>query len=236
MTNSFPARRRQVVLGSGALLLVGVTRARAENLLSQLTDRDATAGLRAALERGAGVAVSLLGKADGFWQNDKVRIPLPEWLHKGERALRMFGLGKDLDDLHLGINRAAEQAVPAAKTLLVGAVRAMSVQDAKGILTGSDNSVTQFFETHTRTALHEKFLPIVSGVTQKIGLARRYDRLVDRAGTFGLVEADDAKINPYATTKSLDGLFLVIGEEEKKIRADPVGTGSAILKKVFGAL
>jgi Protein of unknown function (DUF4197) len=165
-----------------------------------------------------------------------VRIPLPEWLHKGERAMRMFGLGKDVDDLHLGINRAAEQAVPAAKTLLVSAVRGMSVQDAKGILTGGEDSVTRFFESHTRAALQQKFLPIVSGVTKKIGLARRYDKLVDQVGSVGLVKPDDAKIDPYATTKALDGLFVVIGDEERKIRSDPIGTGSAILKKVFGAL
>jgi len=229
-------RRRQLSIGGGAIVLLWAARARAEGLLSQLTEKDATAGVRAALERGASVAVELLGKADGFWSNDKVRIPLPEWLQKGERAMRMFGMSKDLDDLHLGINRAAEQAVPAAKPLLVGAVRAMSVQDAKAILTGGDNSVTQFFETHTRSGLQTRFLPIVSSVTQKIGLARRYDKLVDRAGSFGLVEASEAKVEPYATTKSLDGLFTVIGDEEKKIRADPIGTGSAILKKVFGAL
>lgn len=228
--------RRDLLAGSAAALLLVATRTHAQGLLSQLTDRDATAGLRAALERGAGVAVDLLGKADGFWGNELVRIALPEWLHKGERALRLFGFGKDLDDLHLGINRAAEQAVPAARTLLVSAVRGMSVQDAKSILTGGDNSVTQFFESKTRTPLQGKFLPIVSGVTQRIGLARRYNKLVDQAGTVGLVKPDDAKIEPYTTTKSLDGLFVIIGQEERKIRADPVGTGSAILKKVFGSL
>jgi hypothetical protein len=228
--------RRRLIASGSACALLHVARADAQGLLSQLTERDATAGLRAALERGANIAVALLGKADGFWSNEKVRIPLPEWLHKGERGMRLFGLSKDLDDLHLGINRAAEQAVPAARQLLVNAVRSMSVQDAKSILTGGDDSVTRFFETRTRDALHTRFLPIVTGVTQKIGLARRYNKLVDRAGTFGFVDADDAKVEPYATTKALDGLFVVIGDEERKIRSDPVGTGSAILRKVFGAL
>jgi len=152
-----------LIVSGGVATLLAASRARAQGLLSHLTERDATAGLRAALERGAGVAVSLLGKADGFWANEKVRIEVPEWLHKGEHAMRMFGFGKDLDDLHLGINRAAEQAVPAARPLLVNAVRAMTVQDAKGILTGGDDSVTRFFESHTRDPLHERFLPIVSG-------------------------------------------------------------------------
>ena len=228
--------RRRLHIGAGAVALLVVARVRAADLLSQLSERDAAAGVRAALERGAGVAVDLLGKTDGFWANELVRIPLPEWLQKGERAMRMFGMGKDLDDLHLGINRAAEQAVPASRQLLVGAVRGMTVQDAKGILTGGDDSVTRFFESHTRTGLQQKFLPIVGGVTQKIGLARRYDKVVDQVSSVGLVKPDEAKIEPYATTRSLDGLFLMIGQEEKKIRADPIGTGSAILKKVFGAL
>jgi hypothetical protein len=192
--------------------------------------------VRAALERGAGVAVDELGKNDGFWGNDRVRIPLPEWLQKGEGALKMVGRGKDVDDLHVGMNRAAEQAVPAARPLLLDAVHKMTVQDAKGILTGGDDSVTRFFADHTRAPLHDRFLPIVSGVTQKIGLARRYDDLVAKAESFHLVSGSDAKIEPYVTGKGLDGLFLMIGDEEKKIRADPVGTGSAILKKVFGAL
>jgi hypothetical protein len=234
--HDFQVQRRQLSIGAGALALLSVARARAAGLLDQLTERDAAAGVRAALERGAGIAVDLLGKSDGFWGNDKVRIPLPEWLHKGEGAMRMFGFGKDLDDLHLGINRAAEQAVPAARPLLVNAVHAMTVQDAKSILTGGDDSVTHFFETHTRSGLQERFQPIVAGVTQKIGIARRYDTFVDRVGSLGLVEAGNAKIEPYATDKALDGLFLVIGDEEKKIRSDPIGTGSAILKKVFGAL
>jgi len=223
-------------MGAGALAALRMAHVRAGGLLDQLTETDAAAGVRAALERGAGIAVDLLGKSDGFWTNDKVRIPLPEWLQKGESTMRMFGFGKDLDELHLGINRAAEQAVPAARSLLVDAVRGMTVQDAKSILTGGDDSVTRFFESHTRSALQERFLPIVAGVTQKIGIARHYDSLVDRLGSFGLAEAGDKKIEPYTTGKALDGLFLVIGDEEKKIRTDPVGTGSAILKKVFGAL
>jgi len=236
MHTKLQMQRRRLNLGGSTLALLAVVQARAAGLLDQLTERDAAAGVRAALERGAGIAVDLLGKADGFWGNDKVRIPLPEWLHKGESAMRMFGFGKDLDDLHVGINRAAEQAVSAARPLLVNAVRGMSVQDAKAILTGGDDSVTRFFESHTRSGLQERFQPIVAGVTQKIGIARRYDRLVDRVGSLGLVQASDAKIEPYATSKALDGLFVVIGDEEKKIRSDPIGTGSAILKKVFGAL
>jgi hypothetical protein len=161
---------------------------------------------------------------------------LPEWLEQAESTLRLFGRGRDVDALKLGINRAAEQAVPEAKALLVNAVRAMSVQDAKGILTGGDDSVTRFFEDKTRSPLTERFAPIVSRVTSRIGLARRYNALAARAEQFGLLPAGQARIEHHVTTKALDGLYFVIGEEEKKIRADPIGAGSEIIRRVFGAI
>ncbi len=204
--------------------------------LADLTQKDASAGVKAALEKGATVAVDLLGRTDGFWGNDKVRIPLPDWLKRAEGALKLAGRGKDIEDLKLGVNRAAEQAVPEAKALLVSAVRNMSVQDAKSILTGGDDSVTKFFASKTREPLTGKFLPIVTKVTDRIGLARQYNALAAKGEQLGLVRGDQAKVEHHVTAKALDGLYFMIGEEEKKIRQDPVGTGSAILKKVFGAI
>ncbi len=201
-----------------------------------LSQRDASAGLRAALERGAHVAVDLLGRNDGFWGNERVRIPLPEWIHRAESALRLIGRGRDVDELKLGINRAAEQAVPEARGLLVSAVKGMSVQDAKRILTGGDNSVTTFFADRTRKPLGEKFLPIVTRVTERIGLARQYNALAQQGELVGVVKPEQARVERYVTGKALDGLYLMIGEEEKKIRQDPVGAGSEILTKVFGAM
>ena len=128
-----------------------------------------------------------------------------------------------------------EQAVPQARDLLVAAVRSMSVQDAKAVLTGGDDSATRYFETRTRTPLDARFLPIVTGVTQHIGLAQQYDALAQKAQALGLVQ-QDASIEHHVTTKALDGLYLMIADEEKRIRTDPAGTGSALLKKVFGAL
>jgi hypothetical protein len=141
-----------------------------------------------------------------------------------------------VDELITGMNRAAEQAVPLGKDLLVGAVKSMSVTDAKNILAGGDDSVTRFFADKTRVPLGEKFLPVVTRTTQKVGLARSYNRVAEKASGFGLVKKEDANIERYVTGKSLDGLYTIIGDEERKIRQDPVGTGSAILKKVFGAL
>jgi hypothetical protein len=232
---------RRSILGALPLLVLSaaartVQAQDAGGLLAALSQKDASAGIRAALEKGAAVAVELLGKADGFWGNDRVRVPLPEWLHKAEGALKMMGRGKDVEALHLGVNRAAEQAVPEAKMLLVGAVRGMSVADAKAVLGGGDNAATKFFADKTRTPLTGKFLPIVTGVTSRIGLAQQYNKLAGQASGLGLVKPDQSKIENHVTGKALDGLYLMIGDEEKKIRADPVGTGSEILKKVFGAV
>lgn len=202
--------------------------------LGDLTDADASDGLKTALEKGALAAVSLLGRKDGFLGNDKVRIPLPGFLEDASRLLKTFGQGKRVDELLTAMNRAAETAVPMAKDLLVGAVKSMSVTDAKKILTGGDTSVTDFFAGKTRAPLGLQFLPVVTKATEKVDLASKYNRVASKAASMGLVGKDEAKIENYVTGKTLDGLYLMIGEEEKKIRRDPVGTGSAILKKVFG--
>ena len=204
--------------------------------LAGITDREASDGLRAALEKGALVAVSVLGKADGFLGNPKVRIPLPGFLEDGAKLLKLTGQGKRVDELVTSMNRAAEAAVPMGKDLLVGAVKNMSVTDAKKILTGGDNSVTQFFADKTRAPLGEKFLPVVTKATEKVGLAAKYNKVASKAAGMGLVKKEDANIQQYVTGKSLDGLYTIIGQEERKIRQDPVGAGSDILKKVFGAL
>ena len=227
------SQRRRLLLALAATL--ACSREAYADLLSSLTQSDASAGLKTALERGATAAVELLGKTDGFWGNERVRIPLPDWLHKAEGMLRMMGRKKDVDDLHLAMNRAAEQAVPQSKELLVSAVRTMSVEDAKKVLTGGDNSATQYFETKTRAPLNDRFLPIVTKVTERIGLAQQYDALAKQGQSLGLLHGD-ASIEHHVTGKALDGLYLMIGDQEKKIRTDPAGTGSAILKKVFGAL
>jgi hypothetical protein len=226
-------KRRDFAGGVGVLGLGGWSFA--AHALS-LSDADAVSGLRAALERGAGSAVNLLGRTDGFLGNPQVRIPLPEWLEKSAGLLRAAGQGHRVDELETAMNRAAEAAVPEAKALLVNAVRKMSVSDAKGILTGGDTSVTQFFADKTREPLGVRFLPIVTRATEKVSLASKYNRVAGKAALFGLVKAEHSNIEQYVTGKALDGLYLMIGEEERKIRQDPVGTGSAILRRVFGAL
>jgi hypothetical protein len=203
---------------------------------ASISDGDAALGVRAALERGALSAVSLLGKSGGFLDNPKVRIPLPGFLNEAAKLAKFTGQQKRVDELVTAMNRAAEAAVPEAKELLLGAVKSMSVEDGRRILTGGDDSVTQFFASKTRPALSVKFLPIVTKATEKVALADKYNALAGKAASTGLMKKDDANIEQYVTGKTLDGLYLMIGEEERKIRKDPIGTGSAILQKVFGAL
>ena len=204
--------------------------------LGDLTNTEASQGLKAALERGAMAAVGLLGKPGGFLDNPKVRIPLPSFLADASKFLRAMGRGQQLDELEVAMNRAAEAAVPLARDLLTNAVKSMSVSDAKNILAGGDTSVTDFFAEKTRTPLAGRFLPVVSRATEKVGLAEKYNRVAGKAAGMGFVKKEDAAIEPYVTRKSLDGLYAMIGEEEKKIRQDPAGSGSAILRKVFGSM
>ena len=222
----------------GALILGAYQQAHALSMgdLAAISNKDASVGLKTALEKGALAAVALLGKPDGFFGNEKVRIPLPGYLNDVAGLLKNLGQGKRVDELTLSINRAAEAAVPMGKTLLVNAVKNMSVADAKNILTGGDTSVTAFFAEKTRAPLSITFLPIVTKATEKVGLENKYNEFAGKAAGFGLVKKEDANIQQYVTGKSLNGLYLIIGDEEKKIRQDPVGTGSAILQKVFGAL
>ena len=219
----------------GLLLLAAHQRALAVSL-AQLSNADAASGVKAALARGAEVAVDLLGRTDGFLGNPQVRIGLPGQLEDAAKLMRRFGQGQRIDELVTTINRAAETAVPMGKDLLVGAVQSMSVQDAKNILTGGDTAVTQFFASKTRAPLGERFLPVVTQATDKVGLAQQYNAFAGKAASVGLLKAEDANLAQYVTGKTLDGLYLMIGEEERKIRQDPAAAGSAIARKVFGAL
>lgn len=199
-----------------------------------LSQADAASGVRAALERGAVAAVGLLGQPGGYLDNPKVRIPLPSFLESGAKLMKAMGQSQKVEELETAMNRAAEAAAPQAKTLLIDAAKKMSVDDALRIVRGGDTSVTDFFARKTRTPLGKTFLPIVTQATEKVSLAQKYNGVAGQASGLGLVKKEDATIEQYVTRKSLDGLYFMIGEEEKKIRKDPVGTGSDLLRRVFG--
>jgi hypothetical protein len=199
-----------------------------------LTESDAAAGIRDALRRAAGSAVASLGRNDGFLGNAQVRIGLPPALERAGEVLRNLGQGKRVDELVTGMNRAAEQAVPRARPLLEDAVRRMSVEDAIGLVRGGDTAASDFFARKTRVPLSQAFLPVVQPVTERLALARRHDELVERAARLGLAQGQPRKVHEHVTDKALDGVFLLLAQAERELRADPLAAGSALLKRVFG--
>lgn len=204
--------------------------------LSDLSNRDASAGLKAALEKGSAAAIAKLGIEDGFLNNENVKIQLPGVLQQAQPLLRMAGKSEQLDELVVSMNRAAESAIPLAKPLLVNAIKSMSVTDAKNILTGGDTSVTTFFREKTADSLSQKFLPVVKKITDRTHVSSQYNSVMKNVSKFGVVPQQEATVEAYVTQRALDGLYLMIAEEEKAIRQDPIGTGSAIISKVFGVL
>lgn len=204
--------------------------------LSNLSNADAAAGMKEALIQGAGKAVGKLGVVDGFLGNPAVKIPLPDSVQRAERVMRMFGMGKQADEVILRMNRAAEAAVPEAKVLLINAVKQMSVADAKNILTGGDDAATQYFRKTTSAPMAERFLPIVQKAMADVQLAQQYNKFAETGAKYGLVKKEQANLEQYVTQKALDGVYLMMAEEEKAIRKNPMKQASSVLKKVFGAL
>lgn len=204
--------------------------------LNSLTRTEATQGLKDALMQGSRTAVAQLSAPGGFLDNDKVRIPLPDSLARIEGGLRLMGMGRQADELRTTMNRAAELAVKEATPLLVDSVKQMSVTDAKQILSGPDDAATQYFRRTTSAALTERFLPIVKQATARVQLAEQYNRFAGQAAQFGVIDQKDANLDSYITSKALDGLFLVIAEQEHAIRENPAAAATNIAKKVFGAL
>jgi len=204
--------------------------------LADLSNTEASGGLKEALIQGANKAVSQLSAKDGFFGNKEVKIPLPDSLKKAEKTMRMFGMGKQADELVLKMNRAAEAAVPEAKVLLVDAVKKMSVADAKAILSGGDDAATQYFKKTTSAPMAQKFLPIVKKATENVQLAQQYNKFAEIGSKYGVVKKEQANLEQYVTQKALDGVYLMMAKEEAAIRKDPVGQASNLLKKVFGAI
>jgi hypothetical protein len=169
--------------------------------LDAISTGDASAGVKEALSKGADYAVASLGKDNGFMGNSKVKIPLPGYLQKAEKGLRMFGMGKQADELIETMNHAAENAVAEAKPILSESIKKMSVQDAKGILTGGEDSVTQYFKRTSTEQLTQKFTPIVQSATKKVNLADQYNQFAGKAASSGLIDKKDADLDGYVTQK-----------------------------------
>lgn len=204
--------------------------------LSDLSQQDASGGLKDALIQGAQVAVKQLGAPGGFSNNPDVRIELPGKLGKAAKTMKMMGMGAQVDQLKASMNRAAEAAVPQAQALLVDAVKKMTVADAKAILSGGNDSATQYLNKSSREQIRAKFLPIVKQATDQVGLAQQYNAFAGQAASFGVVDAKSSTVESYVTEQALDGLFEMIAKQEASIRQNPAAAATGLAKKVFGAL
>lgn len=200
-----------------------------------VTERDAqTQAVRQALSQSVDMAVNQLGRANGYWSNPRVRIPLPEEMRHLEKTLRRVGLERYVDEFDESLNRAAEAAVPAAKPVLLAAIRELSLNDAVGIVRGDNDAATRYFRARTDTALRERLQPIVAQATARANVTAAYKRLMKKAAYLEkVVEPGRLDVDAYVTRKALDGLYLMMAEEERRIRRDPLARSTELLKQVF---
>ena len=203
--------------------------------ISNLADSKIIAGLKQALRLSTANAVASAGRPDGFLKNDAIKIPLPPKLEPIGRGLRMLGMGQKVDELEVGMNRAAEQSTPLAKQIFLTALKKMTFDDARHILTGGDTAATEYFKRTSSADLTTAFSPLVHQSMQKVGVVQQYDRLIKEAPG-GSTLASEFDLDKYVVGKTLDGLFYMLGEEEKKIRKNPAAQTTTLLKEVFGKL
>jgi|SRR5579864_5764732 len=199
-----------------------------------LSDDRITAGLKEALTVSTGNAVALTGRPDGFLKNEAIKILLPEKLRTVGKGLRMMGMGSQVDALEIGMNRAAEQATPKAREIFIHAVTGMTFSDARQILTGGNTAATDYFKRQSTDELTAAFAPIVHQAMQNVGVVRQYDELLKNPMAGSLARDKSFNLDSYVVSKTLNGLFYMLGEEEKKIRSNPAARTTTLLKEVFG--
>lgn len=221
-----------------SILILSLASAVFPQRTTRISDATAALGLKDALKKGVTVAVDQLGREDGYFENPEVRIPLPKSLDRVERVVRFAGYGERVDDFELAMNRAAEKAVPVAADIFIDAIMQMTFDDARRILfSGEDDAATQFFRRTSEARLRENFRPIVEDFTEEVGVTRSYKEMMNKAGFMAFFVGSDARdLDGYITEKALDGLFYVVAQEEMKIRRDPIGRTTRILRQVFGVL
>ena len=205
---------------------------------TNVSNNEINDGLKAALFQGVENAVDILGRRNGFLDNVRVRIPLPNALQKTEKTLRFLGQGDKVDEFVESMNHAAEEAVPVATDIFLDSVKQMTFTDAKNILLSKQtDAATQFFRRTSENRLRDEFRPIVERFTESVGVTQNYKNMVGKYGFLGKALGQDASdIDGYVTEKALDGLFLLMADEEAKIRKDPIGRTTGILQKIFGIL
>jgi len=199
-----------------------------------LTTAEVTEGLKEALIKGITSGSDQASQLDGYFRNPSIKIPFPPEVKKVEDKLRQIGLGNEVDKFVMTLNRGAEDAAKEAKPIFISAIRSMTIQDAWAILNGADNAATEYLKRTTSVQLREKFSPVIDNSLNKVNATKYYGDIVNTYNRIPLVEKVNPDLTDYATTKAMDGLFLLIADEEKKIREDPVARTTDLLKKVFG--
>ncbi len=208
--------------------------AAAKPATSSLTEDEVARGLKEALNNGIEKGVSQLSKADGYFKDPQIKIPMPAEAKQVEEKLRKLGQGKKVDDAVESINRAAEDAASASKDLFVAAIKNLTLSDVMNILHGKDDAATTYLSSNTRAALVEKFKPIISKSLDKVGATRYWSLVFTTYNAIPLVQKVNPDLVEYATNKAIDGLFIQIAKEELAIRKNPAARVSDLLKKVFG--
>jgi len=201
---------------------------------STLSDVKIGSGLKEALKIGTQNAVNLTGRLDGYFINQAIKILMPEKLQTMEKGLRAVGFGPQVDEFILSMNRAAERAAPAAKSIFWDAIGEMTFEDARKILGGGNTAATDYFKAKTTDKLTVAFKPAVDQAMNEVGVTRQYKELVGQFQSIPFMKSESLDIDHYVVTKALDGLFYVVGEEEKKIRTNPAARVTDLLKEVFG--
>lgn len=201
---------------------------------SNQSDSKTSSGLKEALQIGTEHAVDLTGKPDGFFKNEAIKILMPEKLRTAEKGLRMAGMGGKIDEFELSMNRAAENAAPAARGIFKEALTQMTFDDARKILTGGNTSATEYFKSKTSSSLTLAFKPTVESAMDQTGVLQQFKHLSGNIPALPFGRAQSFDITDYVVGKTLDGLFLMLGEEEKKIRTNPAAQITPLLKEVFG--
>jgi hypothetical protein len=191
------------------------------------------AGLKEALSVGAKNGVAKVSKTDGYFGNQLIKIPMPEKIQKTEKMLRKVGLNKEADNFILSMNRSAEKAAPQALTIFTDAVKEMTITDAVGILRGNDTAATDYLRSKTHARIYGAFKPVVSSAMNDVGVTHSFKQMMDKARTIPFLKKEAVDLDDYVTSKALDGLFLMVGQEEKKIRKDPAARVTELLKTVF---
>lgn len=227
---------RMIKITFMALLVVALAQPITLSAQSGLSESRIIAGLKEALDVGVGNAVNLTGRVDGFFRNAAIKILLPKQLQTFAKTLRAVGQGALVDEFELSMNRAAERAAPQARRIFVDAIKQMTFNDARRILTGGDTAATQYFRERTEDELSRAFAPIVERAMDDVGATRKYKDLTRGLQNLPFGRAQSLDIDDYVVGKTLDGLFYMVGEEEKKIRKNPVARVSSILQEVFGGL